>query len=215
MKAADTVPVHKDCYAIVKKQCADHGIFAVNIRIWAVAAFRKPWNNSQPLFLPHPMNADVSLIESVAKEFGMRKLLDLPLEIVEAIESYSNRSLFWRFVAARTVAAHISETLDQRLELRTTPLAEIADWKRETAITRASNKCLPPLIIITIDSDGIRSISRQNSPSEYSRGRSTNAAYIILSQDDEIIPKLEIQSLVSFYHLCLFYSKSLIKFVAD
>lgn len=203
--AADTVPVHKDCYAMVKKQCANHDISAVNIRIWAVAAFRKPWNNSQPLFLLHPMNADLSLIESVVTELGIAKILDLPAEIVGAVQGYSEHSLFWRFVIARTVAAYISETMDQPLELQTTPLTEIADWKRGAAVTSAFSRFLPPFITVTIDSDGIRSISRQNCPPEYSRGRLTNVAYIILSQGDDITSKLDIHSLVSFYPPPLFF----------
>lgn len=195
----NTAPVHKDCYAMVKKQCANLDIPAINIRIWVLAEFRKPWNDSQPLFLPHSMNADMSLVESAVTELGMPSLLGLPAEIVGAIQGYSERSLFWRFVIARTVAAYISETIDQPFELQTTPLTEIADWKRGAAITTASPSFLPPFITITVDSDGIRSISRQNYPPEYSRGRLTNAAYIILSQDDDITSKLDVHSLVSFH----------------
>ncbi|KAK1252488.1 hypothetical protein MKX08_003675 [Trichoderma sp. CBMAI-0020] len=199
--ADDTVPVHKDCYAMVKKQCASHDDSAINIRIWAVAAFRQPWNNSQPLILPHPMNADVSLIESVATELGMAKLFDMPAEIVGAVQGYSERSLFWRLAIARTVAAYISETMDQLLEWQTTPLTEIADWERGAAVTSVSCRSLPPFITVTIDSDGIRSISRQSCAPEYSRARVANVAYIILSQDDDITSKLDVHSL---YGRCRF-----------
>ncbi|KAL6893318.1 hypothetical protein GGI43DRAFT_178260 [Trichoderma evansii] len=195
IKAPDTIPVHKDCYAVVRKECTNHDIFAINMRLWAVAAFRKPWNYSQPLFLPHPMNTDMSSIETVIKQIGLPKLLDLPLEIVGMIRGYSERSLFWRSVAACTLAGYISETIDQPLELQTTPLAEIMDWKRGVAITSASPNSLPPFITITIDSDGIRSISRQGYPSEYSQRCSTNTAYIVLSQDDEIWSKLGVDNI--------------------
>lgn len=197
LTAEDTVPVHKDCYALVKKQCANHDIDAINTRIWAIAAFRKPWNNSQPLFLPHRMNADVSLTGNVATELGLPKLLNLPAEIVGAIQDYSVHSLFWRFVIARTVATYISQTIDQPLELQTTPLTEIADWKRGAAITSASPRYLPPFITITIDSEGIRSISRQNEPPKHSKGRPNNVAYIILSHGDDIVSKLDVHGLVS------------------
>ncbi|EHK42869.1 hypothetical protein TRIATDRAFT_86269 [Trichoderma atroviride IMI 206040] len=200
--AVDAVPVHKDCYAMVKKQCADHDDSAINVRIWAVAAFRQPWNNSQPLLLPHPMNTDVSLIESVATELGVAKLLlGLPAELVRAIQGFSERSLFWRFVIARTVAEHISKTMDQPLALQTTPLTEIADWKRGAAVTSASSRSLPPFITVNIDSDGIRSISRQSRAPEYARGRLTNVAYIFLSQDDDYTSKLYVHSL---YGRCRF-----------
>ncbi|PTB45128.1 hypothetical protein M441DRAFT_23399 [Trichoderma asperellum CBS 433.97] len=193
--AADTIPVHKSCYAVLKKECASHDIFAINIRLWAVAAFRKPWNNSQPLFLPYPTNVDISLIETVVKEIGMPQLLDMPAEVVGMIQGYSERSLFWRSVAARSLATYISETIDQPLEFQTTPLTEIMDWKRGSAVTSTSPKLLPPFVTITIDSDGIRSISRQGHPSEYSIGRSTSTTYIVLSQDDEMLSKLDVHNM--------------------
>lgn len=196
--AADTIPVHKDCNAVLKKECANHDIFAINIRLWVVAAFRKPWNNSQPLFLPYPTNIDISLIETVFKEIGMPQLLDMPPEVVGMIQHYSERSLFWRSLAARSLATYISETIDQPLELQTTPLTEIMDWKRGIAVTSTSSRLLPPFITITIDSDGIRSISRQDHPSEYSIGRSISTAYIVLSQDDEMVSKLDVHNMVSF-----------------
>lgn len=201
MQAPDTIPVHKDYYAVVRKECANHGISAINVRLWAVAAFRKPWNNSQPLFLPCPITTDMSSIETVIKQIGLPELLDLPLEIVGMIRRYSERSLFWRSVVARTLAAHISKTIGQPLELQTTPLTDIMDWKRGTATTSASLKSLPPFITIAIDSDGIRSISREGCHPEYSRRCSTNTAYIVLSQDDEICSKLDVDNLVSFQAL--------------
>lgn len=150
MEAEDTAPVHKDCYVMVKKQCANHDVSAINIQIWALAAFTNPWDNSQPLFLPHPMNTDVSRIKSAATELGMPFLIDVPAEIVGAIQGYSERSLFWRFVIARTVATYISETMDQPLELQTTPPTEIANWKRGAAVTSDSPSFLPPFITIRI-----------------------------------------------------------------
>lgn len=159
----------------------------------------------------------MSLIETVAKDIGMPKLLDLPLEVVGTIQGYSERSFLWRGVAACTLAAYISGTIDQPLKLQTTPLAEILDWKRGAAITRASSKFLPPVITIAIDSDGIRSISRQDHPSEYSKGRSDKTEYIVLSQDDEIVSKLDVHNIVSF-NLSLFiffYSTPVINPVFD
>jgi hypothetical protein len=186
------------------KECVIKDENAAHIRLWAVAAWRKPWMEAQPLFLLYPMSVDAAVVEAVARRLGLPQLVELPLEIVGMIRGYSNRSLFWRYVSAVSMAIFISKTKDEPPELQKVLLREVLAWERGGTITMGSPESLPPIIKITIDFDGISSISRHSHHPEYSGASSIQNAYIVAPEDDETFRGVEVHIIVCLGDL--FYS---------
>ncbi|KAL7916319.1 hypothetical protein GGI35DRAFT_33567 [Trichoderma velutinum] len=179
----EAAAAHHGCYEVFMHKCLVDDRQALLRRLLVLASWRRPWKEAQPLFLPS--RVDRHTLDAVAGMFGLPQLCGLPVELLEMIRGYSAHSLFWRSISALRVAAHVSDTRDELQRSEVVALRHVVSWERGGELDKSDSQTLPPIIRLTIDSDGISKIERLSSHPRYSRGNYTHTAYIVGSENDQ------------------------------
>lgn len=172
-------------------------------QLLVLASRRKPWKQAQPLRLP--TRVDKHTLDAAASLVGLPQLCGLPVELLEMIRDHSAHSLFWRSLSALRLAC-VSDTRDES-QPQVVALQDVISWERGGRLERGQSRTLPPIIRLTMDSDGISRVERLSGHPRYSRGSYTHTAYIVGSIDDLALCQVEAQLAVcTSYPTHLFYS---------
>lgn len=161
---------HHQCLIVYLKQCGlplCQGLDCIR----TIALFRSPWSKLPQLCLRPNNQIHAEVIDRIAARSGLARLQSLPPELLHAIRQLSPHALLWRTM--RTIALALQASL-QKEPTQTFALAGIRQWCRESrGLAFAHDQ--QSLIKITVDSSGIREITRlhewppcclQNSESE-------------------------------------------------
>lgn len=205
-ESLESCTVHIDCLALFQQHCAPGKEDALD-RLWIAAAWRRPWRQVPWLWLDQPDSSPVSIAwpadtadtaDTVAtagsgghehdslSHLAMR-LQRLSPEIVQMIRAQSADSLLWRYSVvldrARYVASHVLP--EGPLSV---PLTEIAAWERGGAspldASAATSAAHLPIIRLTIDARGLRSIERLPSKPTSRSWRSFNLAFVVVDESE-------------------------------
>jgi len=90
----------------------------------------------------------------------------LPGELLYMIQHYSRHSLFWRCISAVQLASCVMETASQ--PLLSVQLGDVLSWERNGNLEYITSQTPPPIIRLTIDSDGISRVERLSHTLVYS-----------------------------------------------
>ncbi|KAL7938370.1 hypothetical protein V8C35DRAFT_330312 [Trichoderma chlorosporum] len=184
---------HRECYEIFMHKCPGVKRQILLRRLLVLASARRPWREAQPLFLPS--RVDNSTLDAVARLFGLPQLCGLPAELLEMIHGYSAHASFWRAISALRIAAHVSETKDELPLSQGAALRHVASWERggQLDLDQSESQTLPPIVRLTMDSDGISRVERLPSHPRYLRKSFTHTAYIVGSDSDEALSGVEVE----------------------
>ena len=155
-------------------------------RLWTLALWRKPWAGAPRIFLPQQPIIFSESVATVARKFGLPGLArKLPAEIVLMIHGYSEPAALWRLGAALDLAAELNSTTPTTTVdgVVSHSLRRVVSWQRGSVPMLAREQRPLPIIRLTIDAHGIKSIERL--PDEEpppSRARFDHLAFIIEHQ---------------------------------
>ena len=189
-------PIHFDCFGIFKQQrsVSASSDDALN-RLWILAAWRNPWRGAKPIHFSAPL-VDKDMLMTISGFCGLPRLHTLPLELLETIWQFSNRSLLWRCISALRLADYMSATKPE--QLWTVPLSKILFWERqkEVEVIIGCRSSLP-ILRLTVDSAGISKVERLPGPPTYAGECTSSSSFIV--QDEASISKAEAQLKVRFF----------------
>lgn len=151
-------------------------------RLWVRSAWRFPWRGAQPLDLSG-RKLDSGALKRTAEISGLSGMCRLPCELFDMIHLYARRSLFWRCISAIQLASFVTGTAPgPHFDVQ---LSNVLSWKRNGDIEYIEPKTQPPIIRLTIDSDGISRVERLSSAPVYS-GECNNSHRTIVQHETEI-----------------------------
>ncbi|PTB70417.1 hypothetical protein BBK36DRAFT_1107697 [Trichoderma citrinoviride] len=183
--SSEAVALHQDCYEILTARCRLKDTQLLLRRLLEVASWRKPWRGARPLLLPR--NVDKPRLDVVAKHLGLPQLSALPVELADMILQRSADALLWRGIAAWRLAECLASMRDDPRQPQIMWLREILSWERGGELVTSQLQALPPVVRLTLDSDGIRCVERLSGQPAYLRGGHTHTAYIVASVNDETL----------------------------
>ncbi|KAL6871352.1 hypothetical protein J3F83DRAFT_773044 [Trichoderma novae-zelandiae] len=189
--SSEAVAVHHDCYKILTQKCRVKDGQVLLRRLLALASWRKPWAGARPLLLPS--NVDKPRLDLVAGQLGLPQLSALPLELVQLILNRSADALLWRGISAWRLAEYLADVRDDLKPPQIIALRDVTSWERGGEVVTGQSTTLPPVVRLTIDSEGIRSVERLASQPPYLRGSHKLAAYIVGSVEDETLRHVRVQ----------------------
>ena len=170
--APDSATIHADCFNLFRQRSlAEDGL----VRLWISSAWRQPWTAVTTLRLS-PRTDIARGIRLAAEVCDIPKLNSLPLELAEMIHTFSQSSTIWRYAAVLELVDTLSAA--DVHELVSIPLRKISAWSRSTSPTILSNVS-KPLIRLTMDSWGLKSIERLYEAPELSGKQADALAYIV------------------------------------
>ncbi|OTA07815.1 hypothetical protein A9Z42_0087290 [Trichoderma parareesei] len=181
--SSEAVALHHDCYEILTQMCRLEDEQLLLRRLLHVASWRKPWRGARPLLLPS--NIDKPRLDAVARHLGLQKLAALPAELADMIHHHSADALLWRGISAWRVAEHLASMRDDARQSQVMWLREILRWERGGELVTGRPQALPPIVRLTIDSDGIDCVERLSGQPPYLPGSHKRMAYIVAPVDDE------------------------------
>lgn len=170
------VLVHYDCYEIFRQKCALQGADALH-RLWILAAWRDPWQGARPIFTSSGPVVDIARLQTMGRVCGLPHLHSLPMELLLMIQGYSRHALLWRSVSVLRLADHVSDTEPEPLLV--TSLCKVSSWERGGKLELLKLPSPPPVVRLTIDSEGISKIERLSHAPEYSRCCYDHSAFIV------------------------------------
>lgn len=142
-------------------------------QLWILTAWKRPWRGAQPIYLSS-RGVDMETLAKIAPLGGLPLLCRLPGELLEMIRGYSENSFFWRCRSALRLASVIRPDPEP---LVTIPLSEIVSW--ESGLKLQTVTVRPPVIRITIGSDGINKVESLSYTPQYSGACYTDSAFIV------------------------------------
>ncbi|EHK22603.1 uncharacterized protein TRIVIDRAFT_126216, partial [Trichoderma virens Gv29-8] len=188
----EAAAVHHGCYEVFAHKCLVRDRQVLLRRLLVLALWRRPWREAQPLFLPS--RVDKHTLDAVAGLFGLPQLCGLPVELLEMIRGFSAHSLFWRSISALRMAAYVSDTRDGLSQTQVVALRHVVSWERGGRLDKSESQTLPPILRLTMDSDGISRVERLPSHPRYSRGNYTHTAYIVGPDNcEELSDEVEVE----------------------
>ncbi|ETS03492.1 hypothetical protein M419DRAFT_50070, partial [Trichoderma reesei RUT C-30] len=181
--SSEAVTLHHDCYEILTQMCRLKDDQLLLRRLLQVASWRTPWRGARPLLLP--TNVDKPRLNAVAGHLGLQKLAALPVELADIIHHHSADSLLWRAISAWRLAEHLAGMRNDERQSQVMWLREMLSWERGGELVTGQPQALPPIVRVTIDSDGIACVERLSGQPPYVPGSHKRLAYIVASVDDE------------------------------
>lgn len=174
-------PIHSDCYEIFGKSCSIGEADALD-QLWTFTACKRPWRGVQPIYLSN-RGVDMDMVTKIAPLGGLPQLCKLPGELLELIRGYSGSALFWRCSPALRLANLIRTDPEP---LVTVPLTEIFSWDRSSGRDERLQIATfqPPIMRMTLDSDGIRKIESLSCIPQYSRECYGDFAFVVSRRSD-------------------------------
>lgn len=178
----ESATLHHDCFEVLKSACTRGDVLD---RLWSLAVWRTPWRDAARIFLPQEPVISSQGVAAVARGFGVAGFVGrLPAEIEWMIYGYSESAAFWRLAAALDLAAEFNETKSTG-KVISHPLGRVASWERGGGPVLSPEKDHLPVIRLTIDSFGIRSIERlPDEEAPYSNARFNNLAFVFVHKAD-------------------------------
>ncbi|GKU07225.1 hypothetical protein FLAG1_10981 [Fusarium langsethiae] len=195
------VPIHFDCYSIFIKECLVQDTDALR-RLWVLSAWRTPWRGARPHLSGQQLGSDT--LKRMSEMCGLPELCRVPRELLEMIRGYSRHSLFWRCISAIRTASCVTRTAPE--PHLTVQLSQVLSWKRSGKLECITSTTPPPPIIrLTIDSDGISRVERLSCTPIYSG--ECNNSYRSVVQHASLIAGIEAQIKDGLLRLKLPYAR--------
>ncbi|KAK1252819.1 hypothetical protein MKX08_004006 [Trichoderma sp. CBMAI-0020] len=168
-KTDDSITVHADCFHLFTQRCAvkDAGSETarkkeVYRRLWLAGRKRYAWRGMVPLKFMSSATLERCPPEMISEICGFGRVL-LP-EMALLIQSHSREHILWRFCSVLQLLRDLE--LAQTLETATYPLPKVLSWSRGEAPKLVEDQSLAgPLVALTIDARGLKSIQRISEPS--------------------------------------------------
>jgi hypothetical protein len=185
------VTVHKECLDFLEQLTTAEDKLSW---LWTAATWRSPWNGAPPLLRALSTVIDAGqFIDRAAQACEMPGLSLLPKELALMIYEQSDRSYLHRCLSFWTYARWWN--LGYRRTPKMIPIAEIQEWQRGSHPVmnkgarhgEVESDVQKPIIILCIDSQGLRSITRVQK--DYASH--TNAYDNNLSQSDTAVYVVE------------------------
>ncbi|KAL7822694.1 hypothetical protein V8C26DRAFT_425659 [Trichoderma gracile] len=189
--SSEAIALHHDCYEILTQMCRLKDEQLLLRRLLEVASWRKPWRGARPLLLPS--DVDKPRLDAVAGHLGLQKLAALPVELADMILHHSADALLWRGISAWRLAEHLAGMRDDARQPQVMWLREILRWERGGELVASQPQALPPIVRLTMDSDGIRCVERLSSQPSYLKGSHKRMAYIVASVDDDTLRHVRVE----------------------
>lgn len=170
--SAEAATLHTDCVEYIEQRCI---LPLVLDHLWIVTAWHFPWREAPNFCLEgSAVTADLEMFHGI----GMSRMTTLPPEVFQMVYRYSATSLFWRYSAA----SELTRQLSSFSKLLSIPLDIITTWNRgsQPVVTKGAQKW--PVIRLTVDSWGIRTIERLSDHPRFKNWRTDNLVFIILDQ---------------------------------
>lgn len=165
--------MHSDCFALFTRECVLEDLLD---RLWILAAWRNPWRGAPNFYLPDKTRVTMVFLES-AEKLGMPKLKRLPPEIIDAIHSYSERSLFCRYVSVLSLVRELDREASR--DTLSLPLRQVLTWERGGQLARMAGSADLPIVRLTIDSRGIKEVERLPRQPPQSTQRTDTMVFVI------------------------------------
>jgi hypothetical protein len=108
---------------------------------------------------------------------GMPRLHTLPMELLLIIQGCSRHALLWRSISMLRLAAHVSDTEPEPLLVAS--LCQVSSWERGGKPELLTVPSPPPVVRLTIDSDGISKIELLSHAPKYSGCCYNHSAFIV------------------------------------
>lgn len=172
----EAAAIHLECFELFRQTYMP--IDALD-RLWRVACWRSPWRDvTVPIVLPEEVSVGARALSTVAEKYGLPQMSRVPQDIVCKVRDYSRSALFWRFTAALDLAARL-HAMPTSIAV-SIPLCEVTGWERGGLVTQSKDSDRLPVIRLTIDSRGIRTVERLPAGQpEHTRGRFDNMVFVI------------------------------------
>lgn len=167
----ESATVHYECMAVFLHYSSDKA--RALSRLWTVECCRHPWAKAPLLHLRDNRPIDPAALEQVACVFGLPRLPSLPPELLHIIRRCTLHAFFWRAIA--TVSRAIRPVSQSQ---RLLPLDSVGLFERGKQFAPIP-PVLGPVVRISIDAEGIRTIERLPRRSDISDGGSRHMAYIV------------------------------------
>lgn len=175
---SDSAVVHNDCFDAARLEGLDKD------RIWTAANRASPWRGAPPLRLGRDY---IPLDSSPADGPGLRRLRELPSELVALVYEYSSDSLFWRYNACRDTARRLRASAPEVLSIS---VSMVLGWERGMSPSLASQHNERVKVRLTIDSFGLKRIEKFEEEPRYQQRRTGRHAFIILEPHEARITKV-------------------------
>lgn len=177
----ESATFHHDCFEVFKSACT--GADALD-RLWSFAVWQRPWRDAARIFLPRKPAICSAGVGAAARALGLRAFAErLPVEIASMVYEYSESATFWRLASALDLAAQFSAAGERGIT--THALRRVASWERGQAPVLSREQHQFPIIRLTIDALGIKSVERlPGDEPPLSKARSDNLAFVIEHQAD-------------------------------
>ncbi|KAF4448181.1 hypothetical protein F53441_8390 [Fusarium austroafricanum] len=119
-----------------------------------------PDRDMEKLDVPKPTWFHPGALSTASKHNGLRRLVDLPSELIATIQSYCSDAPFWNLVRKIELEIRL-DALPCSTTLRRVPLTQIVSWKRgDASPVELLELSLPQYMRVTLDWDGICEIER-------------------------------------------------------
>ena len=145
--------------------------------LWIATAWRSPWRQAPYLRLQEPLIVpDFSAINRL----GLSQMRTLPPEILQIIYQHSKTSPLWKYGAVTDLARSIISPPSSCVSL---PLCEISAWTRGSVV-ETLHRDRSPILRLTIDSYGIKSIESLSSYPEHRLWRTDYFVYVVTERSN-------------------------------
>lgn len=185
----EAATVHHDCFKAFLQRCittktkpAARSDFPS--RLWRFAAWRKPWKQAPPLLLPED---HLSLLRNhalgrISVKIDLPDLSKFPPELVRMIKKYSETAPFWSYTAAVDLADRFIST--PSTTLLSVPMSDVVSWQRGGTpdISKGGSATASlPIIRLSIDSHGLRSVERfsEDQQPTFYPSRSSSMCFVV------------------------------------
>ncbi|KAL7895785.1 hypothetical protein HDV63DRAFT_401081 [Trichoderma sp. SZMC 28014] len=182
--SAPSVTIHKECLDFLEQLTTAQDKLSW---LWTAATWRSPWNGAPPLQQGLSPAIDAGqFIDRAAQACEMPVLSSLPKELALMIYEQSGRSCLHRHLAFWSYARWWNRSHDKKPKL--IPIEEIEEWHRGShpVMTKGArhgeveSDVQKPIIILSIDSQGLRSITRVQKANAYdSLRQSDTVVYVV------------------------------------
>lgn len=166
-------------------------------RLWSAATWRYPWKNVPAMKLEPSLDLDRGRsFELAAQVCGLPNLLGLPFELAEMVRDFARPSTLWRFASVLDLVESLS--VDKYNTMNSIPLSDIKSWDRGSVPTLSAGTN-DPIIRLTVDSRGLRTIERLPEMPAPTELRTDYYAYVV--EHEQVFKEVTADFNLGFGHL--------------
>lgn len=190
----ETVTLHRDCLLLFRRFWlgCDEGALSQAARF---AAWKRPWRRAPWLFLPEVEGVSRAALAVAERWDGdgdglLRRLSEMPQEVVSLIREFSEESEVWRFVAAVDVAGRLCGTGPGGHGgpgVLLMPLGEVDYWEHGVVLVPGEGAFPEGSVTrVSIDAQGVRAVERLVGLGSQSRWHGMEKLRFVFFDEDSI-----------------------------